>query len=508
MFRWKTTAAATAVLALALTGCSGAQDPETEPTDVKRGGEVTLVAVAAPGSLDPAAATMGPLAPYFEAVYDTLLRVDADGELQPWLATEWAYNDDRTELTLSLRDDVQFTDGSALDAETVVANLERFKDGTASNASRLAGVTSIEASDDATVVITLALPDPNFTLYLASEAGLVASGEALSDPDLATNPIGSGAYVLDTEGTVIGSSYHYTANPDYWNPDVQYFDELTVTTFADPAAIVSAISAGEVDVVQLPKEGVDPAEAAGWTVDQIQPGGFAGLMLFDRDGQLSEPLGKVEVRQAINYALDRPALITALNNGIGEPTTQVFPSAGGAYDGALDEAYPYDPEKAKELLADAGYPDGVKLNLPDFGNRDNYAILEQMLAEAGITISWTEAQLQNSITDILSQKFSAVYFALGEPTDWGTIEQIISPEAAFNPFHTQDPALDELILSVQTGDEETQAEAAREINEYIVENAWFAPIQGSFSLIGSSPDVTVTVPTLTTYPSIFDIQPK
>ncbi|GAA5196856.1 ABC transporter substrate-binding protein [Microbacterium jejuense] len=508
MFRWKTTAAVTAVLALALTGCAGAQEPDTEPTDVERGGEVTLVAVAAPGSLDPAAATMGPLAPYFEAVYDTLLRVDAAGELQPWLATEWAYNDDRTELTLTLRDDVEFTDGSALDAETVVANLERFKDGTASNASRLAGVTSIEASDDATVVITLALPDPNFTLYLASEAGLVASGEALADPDLATNPVGSGAYVLDTEATVIGSSYHYTANPDYWNPDVQYFDELTVTTFADPAAIVSAISAGEVDVVQLPKEGVDPAEAAGWTVDQIQPGGFAGLMLFDRDGQLSEPLGKVEVRQAINYALDRPALITALNNGIGEPTTQVFPSAGAAYDAALDEAYPYDPEKAKELLADAGYPDGVTLNLPDFGNRDNYAILEQMLAEAGITVAWTEAQLQNSITDILSQKFSAVYFALGEPTDWGTIKQIISPEAAFNPFHTQDPALDELILSVQTGDEVAQAEAAREINEYIVENAWFAPIQGSFSLIGSSPDVTVTVPTLTTYPSIFDIQPK
>lgn len=508
MFRWKAAAAATAVLVLALTGCAGSGDPADKSTEAARGGEATLVTVAAPGSLDPAAATMGPLAPYFEAVYDTLLRVDAAGELQPWLATEWVYDDERTELTLTLRDDVEFTDGSKLTAETVVANLERFKAGTAANASRLAAVTDIAAADESTVVITLALPDPNFLIYLASEAGLVASGDALDDPDLATEPVGSGAYVLDTEGTVIGSSYHYTANPDYWNPDAQHFDELTVKTFADPAAIVSAISAGEVDVVQLPKEAVDPAEAAGWTVDQIQPGGFAGLMLFDRDGQLSEPLGKVEVRQAINYALDRPALIKALNNGIGEPTTQVFPVNGAGYDAALDDEYPYDPEKAKELLADAGYPDGITLNLPDFGNRDNYAILEQMLAESGITIAWTESQLQNSITDILSQKFSAVYFALGDATDWGTVQQIIAPNAAFNPFHTQDPALDELILKLQTGDDAAQAEAAADINAYIVDQAWFAPIQGSFSLIGSSPDVAVTPPTMTTYPSIFDIQPK
>lgn len=508
MFRWKATAAATAVLALALTGCAGSTTEGASPSGAARGGDVTLVTVAAPGSLDPAAATMGPMAPYFEAVYDTLLRVDAAGELQPWLATKWSYNDDRTEVTLTLRDDVTFTDGSALDAATVKANLERFKNGTAANASRLAGVSSIDTPDDTTVVITLALPDPNFLINLASEAGLVASGDALDDPDLATEPVGSGAYVLDTAGTVIGSSYHYTANPDYWNPDAQHFDELTVKTFADPAAIVSAISAGEVDVVQLPKEGVDPAKAAGWTVDQIQPGGFAGLMLFDRGGQLSEPLGKVEVRQAINYALDRPALIKALNNGIGEPTTQVFPLNGGAYDPALDDMYPHDPEKAKELLTDAGYPDGITLTLPDFGNRDNYAILVQELAESNITVEWTESQLQNSIADILSQKFSATYFALGDATDWGTVQQIIAPNAAFNPFHTQDAKLDELILKMQTGDEATQDEAASAINEYIVDNAWFAPIQGSFSLIGSSPDVTVTPPTMTTYPSIFDIQPK
>ncbi|ONH50299.1 hypothetical protein CcI49_35810 [Frankia sp. CcI49] len=504
MFRWKSIVGAAAVLALAVTGCSGAG----EATGSKGGGAATLITVAAPGSLDPAAASMGPMAAYYEAVYDTLLRLDSAGKLQPWLATKWTYDDKRTKLTLTLRDDVTFTDGSVLTADVVVANLERFKAGTAQNAGRLAVVAAVEAADDKTVVITLSQPEPNFLFYLASDAGLTASGKALADPDLATDPVGSGAYVLDKSGTVIGSTYHYTKNPNYWNPDVQHFDELTVKALQNVGSIANAVTAGEADIVQLPKEAVSPARSAGWTINEIHSGGFTGLMFFDRNGEVSEPLGKEKVRQAINYALDRPALIKALNAGVGSPTTQIFPTAGRAYDAELDKAYPHDPAKAKKLLSEAGYPDGVTITLPDFGNRDNYAILVQMLGEADIKVEWSESQLQNSITDILSKKFSAVYFALGDATDWGTVQQVITPNAAFNPFKTKDPALDELIQQLQAGDEATQAEAGRKINKYVVEHAWFAPIQGSFSLIGSSPDVSVTPPTMTTYPSIFDIQPK
>ncbi|WP_196808547.1 ABC transporter substrate-binding protein [Nocardiopsis sp. CNS-639] len=488
--------------ALALTGCSGSDTAESDA------GTVTLVAVAAPPSLDPAAASMGPTAAYYEAVYDTLLRTDAAGEIQPWLASDWVYNEDRTELTLTLRDAVTFTDGSSLTADVVVANLERFKSGTAPNAGRLAGVSSFAAPDDRTVVITLSFPDPNLLMYLASDAGLIASGEALDDEDLATSPVGSGAYVLDTEESVIGSTYLYRKNPNYWNPDVQHFDVLTVRALPDVSAIVNAITAGEVDVVQLPKEAVDPAEAEGWIVDQVEPGGFAGLAFFDRDGELSPALADKRVRQAINHTLDRPLLIRAMNAGIGEPTTQVFPVSGQGYDPALDERYPYDLDKAKELLEEAGYPDGLTISLPDFGNRDNYALLEENLAGADITVEWVESQLQNSVSDILAKKYSAVHFALGDATDWGTVQQIIAPNAAFNPFATQDDALDDLINDFQTGDEAEQAEAARAINEFIVEEAWFAPIQPSFSLIGSAPEVQVTPPTLTTYPSIFDIQPR
>ncbi len=486
-------------------GSSDTTSPEAE--EVVRGGTARLGVVAPPPSFDPAASMWGPLAPYYEAVYDTLLRSDGEGGVQPWLATEWSYDEARTELTLTLRDDVTFTDGSALTADVVVQNLERFKAGSASGAPKLASMASATAADDQTVVITLAEPDPGLLIALAQDAGLVASGDALADPDLATEPVGSGPYMLDSGATIIGDTYVYTKNADYWNPDAQYFDGLEIHTSADPIAGVNAVRAGEVDVAQLGADAMTAAEESDWTVEVVPHGGFFGLMLFDRDGAVAEPLAHREVRQAINHALDRPALIDAMTAGLGDPTTQVFPVNGLAYDPGLDDRYPYDPEKARELLADAGYPDGITVTIPDLGNRDSLVFIEQMLGEAGITVEFEASLLENSIGDILQGKYAVLYFALGDATDWGTIRQIIAPDASFNPFHSSDPDLDALIEQFRTGGQDEQAEAARAINEFIVEEAWFAPLGTSTSVVGHGPDVSLAVPTTTTYPSIYDMRP-
>lgn len=481
--------------------------PETTaPAEEKRGGTVNLGVVAPPPSLDPAASVWGPVSAYYEAVYDTILRVGPGGEIIPWLATDWEYDDSRTQLTLTLRDDVTFTDGSALTAEVVAANLQRFKDGTASTAVKLAGVTGIETPDDTTVVISLAAPDPGFLTAIAQEAGLVASGEALDDPDLATTPVGSGPYVLDTGATVIGSSYVYQQNPDYWNPDAQYFDTINIRTGIDPIAAGNAMQAGEVDVSQLNAELQAIAEQEGWSVEEVNTGGFQGLMLFDRAGQLNPVLGDVRVRQAFNFAIDRPTMIEAMNT-LGAPTVQIMPMSGSIYDPAIEDVYPYDPDRARELLAEAGYADGVTVAMPDLGQRDSWVFLDQMLADVGITIDWQESTVDQSIGDIIGAKYAAVYFALGGPTAWDTIQQVVSPTAAFNPFKNQDPELDALIEQFQTGDEDAQVDAAQQINQFVVDNAWFAPVAASFSLVGASPRVQLAEPTTQVFPSIYDIRP-
>lgn len=536
MKRWKRTVSVIALAAIAAGGvaCSAKNEPNdagsspsttatpstspestpttdstpetTAPVEEKRGGTLTLGIVAPAPSLDPAASMWGPISAYYEAVYDTILRAGPDGKIMPWLASEWSYDDPHTTLTLTLRDDVTFTDGSSLTSEVVAANLQRFKDGTASTSVKLAGITGIETPDPATVVITLAAPDPGFLTALAQEAGLIASGEALGSPDLATKPVGSGPYMLDTGATVIGSNYVYEKNPNYWNPDAQYFDSIVMRTGIDPIAAGNAMKAGEVDVSQLNLDLKKIADEAGWTVESVNTGGFQGLMLFDRAGQLNPAVGDVRVRQAINYAIDRPTLIEAMNS-LGDPTVQVMPMNGPFYDSSIEDTYPYDPDKARQLLADAGFADGVTISMPDLGQRDSWVFLDQMLADVGITIDWKESTVDQSIGDIVSAKYAAVYFALGGPTAWDTVQQVVSPTAAFNPFKNQDPELDALIEQMQTGDEDQQIDAGKQINEWVVQNAWFAPVAASSSLVGSSPKVRLAHPTTQIYPSIYDIRP-
>ncbi|GAA4768582.1 ABC transporter substrate-binding protein [Microbacterium gilvum] len=505
MIRWKAAAATLAVSALALTACSGGS------TGGGTGGgdtSLTLGAITAPTTLDPAGAEWGNRAPYYQAVFDTLLYADTEGEIQPWLATDWAYNDDNTVLTLTLRDDVTFTDDSALTADVVVENLQRFKDGTSPDASYFADVASFEASDDTTVVITLNAPNPAFLDYLTRDPGLVASSEAIASGDLTTAPVGSGPYILDTAATVTGTSYVYTANPDYWNPDVQYYDALTINVFQDPTAALNAIKANEADAVRLStNDNLAEVEAAGWTVAANELD-FQGLLLLDRAGTVSEPLADVRVRQAINYAIDRDAMLEALQKGHGTVTTQVFPASSAAYDESLDEYYTYDVEKAQELMDEAGYSDGFTISMPSSAllGASTYSLIDQQLAEIGITVEYTDPG-NNFIADLLAPKFPASFMALEQNPDWQLIQFMISPTAIFNPYHYEDETADAIIERIQFGDEAQQAEAAAELNRYIVEQAWFAPFYRVEGSMASAPGTTVEMNPTNAYPSIFDITP-
>ena len=191
---------------------------------------------------------------------------------------------------------------------------------------------------------------------------------------------------------------------------------------------------------------------------------------------MAPELADVRVRQALNYAFDREAMLTALQSDHGTVTTQVFPASSDAYDPELDEFYTYDPEKAKDLLAEAGFADGFTLSMPSSPllGATTYTLISQQLEEIGITAEYTEPG-QNFIADLLAPKFPASYMALEQNPDWQLIQFMIAPTAIFNPFHTEDDTVNQLISEIQFGDEATQAEKAKELNKYIVEQAWFAP---------------------------------
>lgn len=512
MLRRRSSAIALAVAAAAvLSGCAAGAGQDTSDGGAEGGGKLTLVATLSPTSLDAAASTGGNAAPFYQAVYDSLLRAMPDGSIEPFLATEWVYNDDNTELTLTLRDDVTFSDGSPMTSADVKISLERFKAGTAPGASWLSNVETIEAPDDTTVVLGLSAPDPGLLSYLSRDAGLVESGDvAESDAEsLATNPIGSGPYILDTDATVTGTSYVYTKNEDYWNPDVQHYDELVINVIPDATAALNAIKSGEANGVRLANnKNLAEVEAAGWTVNAGEINVF-GLLLLDRAGTINPALGDVKVRQAINHAFDREALLTALQNDAGVTTDQTFPERSAGYDEALEGMYDYDPDAAKELLAEAGYADGFTLEMPSTASvgTTTYNLITQQLADIGITAKFTDVG-NNYVSDILAAKYAAAWIGLEQGADWQLAQFMLAPNAVWNPFKYQDATVDELLQKMQFGDQAAQDEAAAELNEYVTEQAWFAWWYRPQNSFATDANTTVEMNPINIYPSIYDFQPK
>lgn len=510
MSRWKAAAALTAIAALALTGCAGGGEATNGGGgDSGRAERLTLTAIVAPTSYDVSkGGEYGNRSPFFQAVFDTLLQRDAAGELQPWIATDWEYNDDNTVLTLTLRDDATFTDGEPVDAEAVVANLERFRDGTAPQAATLKG-KEFAATDATTVTITSETPDPSLLVLLSIAPGLLQAPSTFDDPDAATEPVGSGPYVIDTAATVTGTTYVYTANEDYWNPDAVKYDNLTINVIEDPTATVNAIKAGEANGAKLSKnDAITEVEASGWTIESNELD-VQLMLLFDRAGTMAPELANVKVRQAINMAFDREAMLQALDSGYGTVTQQVFPETSVGYDEALNDTYEYDPKAAKALLAEAGYPNGFTLNMmstPAF--QATFDLVAQQLEDVGIKVNYTDPGTGNFISDMLAAKYPATWMVLEQNPDWQLINFMIAPNATFNPFHSQDPKVDEFITTIQMGTQEEAEQATKDLNAYLVEQAWFAPlyrVQGSYAVDANT---SLEMWPVNAYPSIFGFSPK
>jgi peptide/nickel transport system substrate-binding protein len=496
--------------AIALSSCSSGGTEESggagAAEGTARGPVLNLGQIQDIRSWDPGQAGVGPQLVPYQLAYDTLLLREPDGTLNPMLATEWGYTDDtNTTFSLDLRTDVTFSDGAALDAEAVVANLEHFRSANGPQANQLAGVSAVTAVDEDTVEITLAQPNPALDYYLSQAAGLIASPEALGSDELTATPVGSGPYAMDTASSVAGNQYAFTARDDYWNADLQHWDAVTLKVLSDPAARVNAVTSGQVDAVPLDARTVGQAEGAG--VDIVTyDSDWMGLLLFDRGGQVNPELADVRVRQAINHAFDRETILAQLQGGYGEVTGQVFGPTSTAFVEDLDEAYAYDPEKARELLADAGYADGFTLTVPLGEPMSSVApFFVQPLADIGITVETASVPVQNYQAELGSGKYPAGWWVLFQGPTWVAIQQLLSTEALYNPFDSTDPELEGLIDTVRAGGADAES-AAQDVNQYLVDNAWFAPwfrVNGILAVRGDvvqvEPQVEQAVPSVYNY---------
>ncbi|WP_062516454.1 MULTISPECIES: ABC transporter substrate-binding protein [Demequina] len=514
MFRRTSVIAATTAGVLALAACSSAggtadpspsADPSVTTTSAAHAPLLRLGMVDAPGENGFVAANMrfATQSPYGQAVYDTLVRSDEEGAPVEGLATTWAWDVTGTILELELREGVTFTDGTAFNADAAVQNLLRFRDGSAENASWLAGVTEVVALDARRVQITLAEPDQALLTHLSKSAGYMESPASFDDPA----PVGTGPYILDEARSIDDASYVFTANPEYWDPASQHYDEIIMSVYEEPDAMQSALLRSELDAaLYTGYSGFDQIEAAGYASHEFTLD-WTGLLLFDRNGAIAPELASTQVRQAINYAIDRDQMLETLLGGRGETTAQVFGPDTAGYAEELDTTYIYSPTKARSLLADAGYPDGFTLTIPtvSFVPGATFDLLAEQLGDVGITVEFVEESTQSYVGSLLSGQYAVASMQIEQPASaWETYALEIAADSPWNVTHRSDEWIDELGEKIATGD----IAAAAALNKYVVNEAWFAPWYRNLQVFYTAPGTDVTLQVGNAYPYLWNIGPS
>lgn len=431
--------------AIAVAGCGGGSSSESGDKAT-----LTIGVTSPPASMDPAR-DGGSFVVARALSNEALIHVEPDGSFTPGLATDWEYvGEGNTTFELHLRDGVRFSDGSTMDAAAVKAWFEYFSKANGIFASAVGPIASIETPDESTVRINLENSNPTMPLALSelNNWGAVSSPKAVQNPDVLGNQtFGAGPYVLDGERTVTGQQYTYVPNKYYYNEDAVHFRSVTVKVIPDASSMLQALKTGQIDVAQGDIVTADAAKSE--DVDVMELGGQpAGLIFADRAGQVAPQFAKVEVRQAMNYSINRDVITKALYGDYGKPSSQMRTLDG--WNPEYDDYYSYDPDKAKLLLDQAGYPDGFQLKALVFGGSGTGAqplaqAIAEDLSKVGIDLQVTNAPTAAEYTQKRSSKeYPVTQLLLGERPMTQLVGFLFDRKGALNPFGASSPELDAL----------------------------------------------------------------
>jgi peptide/nickel transport system substrate-binding protein len=348
---------------------------ETKPAAASVAGTITIAQGADATSLDPQQTQGSAPRAMMAAMFDQLVTLDHEYKVVPWVATSWETPDERT-WVFKLRDDVQFHSGEKLTSAAVKWSIERFVAPETKNiyASTLQQISSIELPDDYTVRLTTREPYPGLLdamasyFYIAPPETMRSMGE-----EYFKKPVGSGPYKFVE--WVAGDRLVQEAAAPHFSGDPK-IKQVVWKTITEGPARVTALRTNAADIINP----VSPQE-----VGQIQSGGAQvvqakgqGLMCLVLNAS-QPPLNDVRVRQALNYAVDKDQIIRVLLGGIGEPSTGPLTYAHEGFDPNNAAPYPFNPDRARALLAEAGYPNGFDIQ---FDTPSGRYLQDKAIAEA------------------------------------------------------------------------------------------------------------------------------
>ena len=355
------------IASLALGGCGGAPRQAKDEIIIAQGVDAT--------TLDPHMHAETPTTNVITQMFDNLLVRDQEMRLQPQLALSVEAMDDLT-WEVILREDIVFHNGEVFNAETVKFNIERIlnPDNKSPQIANLSAIEKVEVIDEYTVHITTSAPYPvlpgRLNIQMVPKEYIEENGQE----HFAANPVGTGPYkfVSWTKDEAVVME----ANEDYWRgpPAIK---KITIKPIPESAARIAELQTGGVDlIVNVPPHQAEAIDAAASTKVANTPSGR--FIFVSLNSQREGPLADKRVRQAMNYAVNVDEIIDNVLDGYGYRSTQPLTTLDFGFDADID-IYEYNPEKAKQLLAEAGYPDGVEI---DFGSPAGRYVMDKEVAEA------------------------------------------------------------------------------------------------------------------------------
>ncbi|WP_018130873.1 ABC transporter substrate-binding protein [Effusibacillus pohliae] len=456
--RW----ALTAVLAgsLALAGCGGGDKPAGGNAEPKTGGTLNISLDADPPKLDPAFSTALVDRMVFQSIFDKLVDLDANGKIVPMLAEKWEVSDDQKTYTFKLRQGVKFHDGTDFNAEAVKFNFERNMDKASTRRNELKEVDKVTVVDPYTVKVQLKQPFAPFLSVLTDRAGMMVSPEAVKKygDDFANHPVGTGPFIYKER--VKGSTITLEKNPNYWQKGLPKLDKVVYKVMTDSNVALTNLKSGQVDITnRFPFKEIDSYknDPKIMVVNQADQG-YQGMHLNTK----KPPFDKKELRQAVDLLIDRDAIVKVVLNGAGTPGHSPFAPSHFAY-GDSDKYEKPNLEKAKELLKQAGKPDGFTFTLKIGTTPQNQQLgqmIQNMLKPAGINVNLEKVEFGTLLDQAKKGNFEAVQLGWsGRPDPDQNIFDFVVTGGSNNYSQYSNPEVDKLLNAARVEGDEAKRKA-------------------------------------------------
>lgn len=444
-------------------------------------GTLTIGADADPIGLDPVTVTAFSSYDFLALMYSGLLRWTADMQIEPDLAVSYEQPDDVT-YVFKLRDGVKFHNGKPFSAEDVKYTFDRIL--APESKSRLraqySGIKAVDVVDPSTVRFELTAPDAAFLNYLATNPDGVISAKGVDNLD--AQPVGTGPFMFESYEP--NQEFVLKANPDYYEPGLPKVAKVVFKFFKDQATITSALRSKAVDMTWL-KDPRVAAQIAKSSPDLVSAPGQTSRTFPVWLNVKTAPFNDVRVRRALSLATDRNACVQTVLGGSGKVGAVIPESQVGGFNGEGDMPYyEHNPETARQLLAEAGFPNGIDIGeyLLVAANPLDVAcaqIMQQQWAAAGITVKLTPMET----APLLEMWNSGTYptllsVALSWTPDSDAILQRFKSTSDFGKAQGfSDTGLDAMIDEARTIlDNEARAAKVGKIQRYIADNAFVLEI--------------------------------